>query len=255
MVKRVRRPLLINLGRVGLAALLILAWQLAVNHGLVDKFVASSPSKIWHQLSDWFSSGSIWAPLWATLKELFLGYGLGLAVGVALGMAIGISGTARAFFEPFLTFFNALPRQILTPIFIVLLGFGLLPKIVTVFCVIVIVITLTVSAGTQEIHGSLIDNARMLGARNHHLFQDVYLPGAGIWILSSARVAIALAFQTAIVAEFFGSAEGLGHLIQVNLTSLDATAMYSAILIAGLLAVVFDLTLAGLQRRAAIWLP
>jgi NitT/TauT family transport system permease protein len=180
---------------------------------------------------------------------------MGLSVGVAIGIATGLSSTMRAYFEPFLVFVNALPRLVLTPIFIALLGFGSLPKVLTVFSVIVVTIALTVSTGTREIQGSLIDNARMLGAKPWNLFRDVYLPGVGVWILSSARVAIAIAFQAAIVAEFFGASAGLGHEIEMDMTSLDATGVYSAILIAGVLAFLIDIALTRVQRRTAAWLP
>jgi ABC-type nitrate/sulfonate/bicarbonate transport system permease component len=250
-----RRTVLVHVTRVVLLAASLAAWQLGVEHGVLDKFVVSSPQAIWDQLRAWFSGSSIWTALWTTLRELLLGYAFGLIVGVSVGIAIGVSATMRAYCEPFLVFFNSVPRLILTPIFIVIFGFGLLPKILTVFAVIVIVIILTVSTSIQEIRGQLISNARMLGATRLGLLRQVYLPGVSIWILASARVAISLAFQAAIVAEFFGSAEGLGHLIQLNQTTLNATAMYAAILLAGAMAFLLDLVLMRVQRRTSAWMP
>jgi NitT/TauT family transport system permease protein len=250
----VRRSLAINVGRVLLAVSFLAIWQLLVNRGVLDPFVVSSPDRIWHEFRQLLADGQIWDPVQTTLKELFLGYAAGLLIGVAIGLTIGLSVTMRTYFEPFLVFFNAVPRLVLTPIFVALFGFGMLPKVLTVFCVIFVVIALTVAAGTLEIQANLIENARALGARRRDLFKDVYIPGVGVWILASARVAIAISFQAAIVAEFFGASGGLGHEIEVDLTALNATGMYVWILIAGALAFMFDLVLSRVQRRTSVWL-
>lgn len=46
----------------------------------------------------------------------------------------------------------------------------------------------------------------MLGANRRQLPRHVYLPSATIWVFSSLRTSVGLAFAGAVVGEYLGSA-------------------------------------------------
>lgn len=240
--------------RLGLVIGFFALWQHAADSGWINRFILSSPSEIWEDIQDQVGTGTIWGAIRSTLQTLLIGYGLGVVVGTALGLLIGISSTARDFLTPFFAFFNALPRIVLVPIFVALLGFTDWPKILTVFSVIVIIIVFQVSNGVQQIGVNYIENARALGAGRVGIMRDVYLPGVSVWLLAASRVAMAYAFHAALVAEYFGSAEGLGFQMHNALTSLDSTGVYSALVVASIIAFIMDRMLVGVQRRTTVWL-
>ena len=98
-------------------------------------------------------------------------------------------------------------------------------------------------------------NARVLGGNGFQLLGTVYLPGVALTILSSARLAVGLGFQAAVVAQFFGSPVGLGFLIAEGQQSYNPTQIYAAIVLTSLLAYVIDLGLGIVEKRASRWLP
>lgn len=241
--------------QTGTICVLLLIWQTAAWLGKVNPVVASSPADIVRELWGWIADGSILVDLASTFQILFLGYGLGVLGGLALGILKGLSPTARAYLDPFLTFGNSFPRILLIPFFVVWLGFGVTPKVIVVFLVLVFMVIAIVENGVREIGGDIIASTRILGAGPIGLLRDVYLPGIGLWILVSARVCVGYAFQAAVVSEFFGANHGLGFLIMKGQGSYDIAAIYAALLVTVILALFFQSLLGLLERRYVRWLP
>jgi NitT/TauT family transport system permease protein len=231
-------------------------WELLTRTGVLNTFTVSSPSGVWDQLWIWIKNGELARSSETTLITLAMGYGLGLLVGVVIGVATGLSTTLRLYFEPFLVFFNAVPRLILIPFFVTWLGFGRTPKVVVVFLVIVFLIIINVQAGIREVESDVVENARMLGARRIALLREVYAPAVAIWVLTSARLAIGIAFQAAVVTEFFGSTQhGLGYLIQQGQELLNTNQIYAGVVATVAFAWILDLALGILDRRVSRWVP
>jgi NitT/TauT family transport system permease protein len=230
-------------------------WQYAASAGRINPFVASSPNAILQEVWSWIADRSIFVHIAATLEIIFLGYGIGVAGGLAIGVLKGLSPTAKAYLDPFLVFGNSLPRIILIPFFVVWLGFGLAPKVITVFLVLVFMVTAIIENGMKEIGRDIIANARVLGAGPFGLLWDVYLPGLGLWVLVSARVCVGYALQAAVVSEFFGAHEGLGFLIMKGEGSYDVATIYGALLVTVVLALIFHFILGLIERRVTRWLP
>lgn len=255
MVKTQGRVRLFLLGRLVVAAALVVLWALLAGSTVVNAYAIAGPDAVVRQIGDWIGDGSIWGNIASTMQVLALGYGAGVLVGVVAGVAVGVSPTFRLYAEPFLVFFNAVPRLVLIPFFIVWLGFGPAPRIITVFLVIVFVIAITVQTSVQEIPEEYISNATALGARKIDLARDVYAPAIAIWVVASARIAIGLAFQAAVVSEFFGASSGLGQLIIHGSQTFDANEIYAAITLTVILALAIDLALARVDRHVRRWLP
>jgi NitT/TauT family transport system permease protein len=230
-------------------------WQLLCSSGAFDPTTVSSPAVVWDEISGWTSSGSLWPTILETLATFAIGYGLGVVVGVAIGVAMGMSEAVRLYLDPFIVFFNAIPKLVLVPLMIAWLGFTRTPGVIVVFLVVVFLVAVTVHKGMETIGGEFVDNAKMLGARTGGLVRDVYLPAVAIWVMTSARLAVGLAFQAAVVAEFFGSGHGLGYLIVHGEQTFTASQIWGAIIVTVILACVIDFLLSLLDRRVSRWVP
>ncbi len=130
-----------------------------------------------------------------------------------------------------------------------------LPKIILVFITISLLITITVQASISEVGVDYRNNARMLGASKFDLLKDVFLPGVVVYILASARLAVGVAFQSAVVVEFFGGTSGLGYLINQGQEWLNSPMIYGAIIITSFLAWIIDFFMSRMQQRVTKWHP
>jgi NitT/TauT family transport system permease protein len=230
-------------------------WELLIEIGTLNEFTVSSPDAIAEQIWLWLENGVLVRAVENTLTILVLGYSIAIVIGVVLGIATGLSPGLRQYLTPFLIVGNALPRLVLVPFFVAWIGFGQAPKIIIVVLVILFLITFTVQTSIREVQGEYIENALMLGARRWDLITDVFAPAVLVWIVTSARLSIGLAFQAAVVSEFFGATEGLGVLIHHGQEIFAATEIYAAIAITMLLSWIIDFGLAMVDRRVSRWVP
>ena len=76
-----------------------------------------------------------------------------------------------------------------------------------------------------------------------------------MWIMTSARLTVGSALQAAIVAEFVGATSGLGYLTSVGQNAFDTNAVWAAVFVAMVIAVLVDRLLYLLQRRLTRWTP
>jgi NitT/TauT family transport system permease protein len=230
-------------------------WQVLAERGEIDTSFFPEPSQIWNTLRTWFDDGTIWDNVWSTVWLLVSGWALGTIAGVVLGMLLGLSRTVRELLEPFVAFFNAVPRLVLFPLFAVWFGFGTMPKVLFVATVVVFVVAINVAAGVREVPPSVVQNARVLGANPFALLRHVYLPAVGLWVTSTARMTVGYAFNAAIAAEFVGAAQGLGYLIFQGQTEFRSEQIYAALALTIVIAVVIDGLLSIAERRATRWMP
>jgi ABC-type nitrate/sulfonate/bicarbonate transport system permease component len=239
--------------RIAIIVALAAAWQLLCSNGVVSSDAVSSPSDIAHELWSWLHTSSFWRDVGSTLLTLALGYGAGVTLGVALGLLMGTSKIARAYAEPFVIFLNALPRLILVPFFVAWLGYGRTPQVLVVFLLIVFVVAVTVDTGVRGINPDTVRHAVMVGAGRLRVFSDVYLPAAGVWIVSSARLSVGFALQAAVVSEFFGSNVGLGYRINHGTQTFDPAEIYTAIIVTVVIAWMLDVLLTRVSSSALRW--
>ena len=250
------------IGRAGMPAAqiavfvgLIGLWQWASVTGRIDKFFYGRPSIVWVRLSGWISDGSLWGNLRSTLELLAIGYLVGLFIGFGLGWLMGASRLAHAILEPYVVFMNAVPRIILYPFFVVWLGFGQFPKILTVILVMVPIVSINIATGYKSVEGQYLANMRAQGGNRSQLALQVYIPSLSLWVLSTCRVTFGLAFQAAISAELITSTSGLGYLAANGQTHFDVNAVYAALVVVTIVAVIVDGGLGLVERRATRWMP
>jgi NitT/TauT family transport system permease protein len=254
----------LTLAQVGVTLLFFFLWEYGANHKVIDPLFFSKPSAIWHYLRLWGSSHqpvflstgtTLWQDLEATVIVFGLGYAIGTVAGIVTGILLGTVRLAREIAEPFIIFMNAMPRLILLPVLVVIFGFGYLPQVLLVILVIYFIVTVQITTGVQETPIRLLNNARVLGASKFDLVRAIYVPSLMIWILSTSRVVIGFAVQAAIAAEFIGAARGLGFRFtdaQVKFRADEMFASFAAVL---LLALLVDVALSLVEKRATRWMP
>ena len=255
MTSKSTRRVVMVAAQLGFVVLLIVGWGIYAGSSRKNAFIAGSPLGTWNELVGWFTSGSIWNDIWATLAAAAGGYLVAVLLGTAIGVLTGIIPWLHDVLAPFFAFWNGFPRLAFYPFFAILFGYSLVSRMALVTFVIVFLIIANTAAGVREVDGLILDNMRMLGASRSEQVRHVYLPAAAVWIMTSARITVGLALQAAIVAEFIGSTAGLGYLTTVGQSQFDTNIVWAAIIVVMVLAVIIDRGLYGLQRRLTRWMP
>jgi NitT/TauT family transport system permease protein len=235
--------------------LLLLVWQWAGATGRLPTAYFGTPHGAGSALADMVSDGSLLGHVGSTLAVLTVGFVVGTLLGVAIGALIGVSEWARDVLEPFILFFNGMPRIILQPFFVVWLGFGFAPKVGLVIAVIVVMVAVTTAAALKDVDRDIVANTRILGANRLYMVIQVYIPSLALMLIASARTNLGFALQATLVSEFVGTASGLGYLIVKGQLTHNVNIIWAALITVVVLSVLLDFFVTLLERRTIRWMP
>lgn len=232
-------------------------WQLLVYKKVIDPFFFSSPFAIVTHIYHWVVSGTTQGPLYnqfiVTFEETIASFILGGIAGILFGYALGISDILAVIFGPYIKMFNALPRVVLVPIFILWFGLGFASKVASGFVLTFFIVFFNAFQGVREVDKNLLNNARLLGANKRQLASHVIIPSALTWILSSLHTSFGFALIGVVVGEFLGSTKGLGYLIAQAQGSFDTTGVFAGMVLLSVTALFADWLVTKLEKRFIGW--
>ena len=245
----------IRLFQLAVVVLMFGSWEGFGRAGVIDPFYFSMPSSIVARIWEWFTAGDIYTHLAITLAETILSFGIGTLMGISLGLWLGLSTLAAEVLDPFIKVFNAIPRILLAPIFVMWFGLGLTSKVALGATMVLFITFFNTYQGVREVNPVILANARLLKASRISLLRHVYVPSATSWILSSLRASVGMAVMGAIVAEYLGSSAGLGHLIAQAEGVFDATGVFSGIVVLSAFVIALDRSVDALEGKLLVWRP
>lgn len=245
------------LGSLTIVALL-LVWQcvpLVVPLSPGTKLFFTTPSDIARALWKMFASGTIWQPLSVSVSGFALGLALAIAVGLPLGVFLGRSRTLDAMLDPFITAFNATPRLVFLPLLLLWFGLGLWTKVAIVFIGALFPIVINTYEGVRNSDKVLINVVRSFGAKEWDIARLVVVPNAMPYIVAGLRLAIGRAVLGVVVAEFFGSEEGLGVVMLRAASSYHADIVFAGLIIFAALSLIMTGIVKAIENRLSRWRP
>jgi putative hydroxymethylpyrimidine transport system permease protein len=251
--KRVR-----SLGRayasaIALTLVLIGGWQLAVWLGHVPDYLLPSPSAIIADLkTDWV----VLSPaLWVTLREVLIGFVIATITGIGLAVVLHLFGPLRRAMYPILIASQTIPIVVLAPILVILLGYGILPKLVIVALICFFPIVVNGLDGLRAVDDDFISMMYTLHANRWAIFRRVEFPGALPSIFSGMRIAATFASIGAVFGEWAGSNAGLGYVMLEATPNLLTSRIFAAILLLTVISLVLFGLVSLVERIAVPWAP
>lgn len=246
---------MITAGRLAIALLILLLWQAGTLTGVLPPLFFGRPERIAAVIVQWFVSGEIWPHLAVTIAETLMAFATGTVAGVVAGLVLGLSPRTRAVLSPFINAANAMPRVILAPIFAMWFGLGMASKVALGFTLVFFIVFFNVLQGVREVSPTVLNGTRMLGASRQQLLRHVYLPAALSWVFSSLHVSVGMAFVGAVIAEYLGSASGVGYLILQAEGVFDVDTVFAGIVVLTACALVLDACVTLAETRFLVWQP
>jgi NitT/TauT family transport system permease protein len=226
-VSRLRRRLGSYLPSLVLFAAVLTVWQVAVSVLGIREYILPSPAAVLHALS----SGEIpWlSHVWITTLEIVGAFLLAGVVGVALGIAIAWSETLARALVPFLVFVNTLPKVAVAPLFLLWLGYGVLPNMLIGALIGFFPVVINTAVGLTQVDAEMLDLGRVFSAPKWKIFAKIRIPNAYPYILSALKVTATAAVVGAIVGEFVASQRGLGYVIITTQGSMNTPVAFAAL--------------------------
>lgn len=213
----------------------LVIWEATTRGGLIPPFILPAPSAIALRLKD---LGWLLAPhVIVTATEIVLGFLLAVVGGIGLAIATAYLPPFERAIYPWIVASQAVPKVAIGPLFVMWLGFGLLPKVLIAFLIAFFPIMIDTVVGLRSVEQELLFLLRSMGARRWKTFLYLNLPNALPNIFAGMKVAITLATVGAIVGEFIGANEGLGYILIFANGTIDTTLIFAALVLISVLAV------------------
>ncbi len=100
--------------QISILIVLLTAWEIAANNGIIDSFIMSKPSKILKTFIN-LSSNDLFTHIWVTCSETLAGFLLGTGMGIIIAIILWWSNFLSKVLEPYLVILNSLPKVALRP--------------------------------------------------------------------------------------------------------------------------------------------
>ena len=227
------------------------AWEIYVDAGGVNALVLPAPHTVFKALVE--DRGTLWHNLKPTAEEILFGIALAAVVGMLIAVLLHFSGVTRAAVYPSLVASQAIPIVILTPLLVIWLGFGLLPKLLVIALVCFFPIVVTTLSGLETVDPDLIKLLRTFGAGRWQTFWRVEWPAALPGLFTGARLAAVFSVIGAVFAEQAGSNAGLGYLLNVTIANLETAEAFATVFVLAAFAILLFGLLTFAERRALPW--
>ena len=204
----------------------------------VDKRITSKRSLVFHAS--------------VTLSSTLAGFVLGTLLGTLLAIGIVHSRTLDASLMPWIITSQTIPILAIAPMIIVglyNLGIeGLLPKAIISMYLSFFPVAVGMVKGLRSPERMSLDLMRTYSASRSQTFWKLRLPASMPFLFASMKVGIAISLVGAIVAELPTVSNGLGARLLAGSYYGQTVQIWSALIVAALLAAMLVFLLGGLER-------
>jgi NitT/TauT family transport system permease protein len=227
----------------------IVLWWLLTKLG----FNFPSPLAVVQRGVELISDGTLFSDILASLGRVFAGFLLGSALAIPVGFLMGWYVSARGLIEPWVQFFRTIPPLAMLPMVLVLLGIGESPKIFVIFLAAFLVCVISTFQGVTNVDRTLINAARVLGAKDGRIFVRVVIPASTPFILVGMRVGLGSAWATLVAAELLAAQQGLGYRMQNAQLYYDLPTIFVGVVTIGILGLAMDRAILFTERKLTSW--
>jgi NitT/TauT family transport system permease protein len=240
---------------LGMPALVIIVWCILTlgDKPIVNELFLPSPIKVLQATLAMIFEHTLFPAIWASMKRIVISFLAASAVALPLGVLMGAFEPINRLMEPIMAPLRYMPISAFIPLLILWFGIGESQKIAFLFLGVFVYLLPVVVNAIRAVPEELVQTSLTLGASRFQAVMTVLVPHALPDIFDSFRVMNAISWTYVILAEFVNAREGIGFMIQLAGSHLKTAQMFSGILIIGLIGLLTDALIRGLNRVLFRW--
>ena len=246
--RRLGRWLLPVAGVLGVFVL----WGLVVRIFDIKPYYIPSPAQALGTIrDDW----DVLQPLfWTTVKETVVGFVAGAVFGFVLAVLMSRWSVVRRVVYPVLVASQAIPIVAIAAPLVIMLGFGLLPKVAIVAFIVFFPVVVNVLDGFASVDRDLLNLARIMDGRPLRVLRTIELPATLTPLFSALKLGATYAVTGAVLGEWTGTTTpGLGNYLLIQNSRLNTPAVYAAVLLLTAIGVTGFLLVVLAERLCTPW--
>lgn len=243
-------PLVRKAAAYGFAIAFILAgwWITAV---LVDSPALPTPGATFGVLSE--NLPALGPYFLTSAGRVVVSVVLGTVLAVPLAQVCARSPRLDGLFAPVLYILYPIPKVVLLPILLVLLGLGDAPKVVLVSLTVFFQVLVAVRDAVRSVPEGAVLSARALGASRWGIYRSVTVPATLPAVFTSLRISVGTAIAVLFIAEAMAGSTGLGYFIMQSWSMVNYPRMFAGIVALAVLGLVLYGIFDAAERRLTRW--
>ena len=232
--------------------LVFLVWDLIIRIFNVEPFVAPSPGEALGALCDNWST--LWPLAIETIRETTYGFVLGAVLGFVLAVAMAQTRIVQGLVYPVLISSQAVPIIAIAAPLVILLGFGIWPKIVIVAWIVFFPVAVSVLDGLANVDEDLLKLAHVMGGTRSRVFLKIRLPATVSPLYSGLKIGATYAVTGAIIGELVASTgDSLAGFQRNANSSLDTPAVWGTTILMTAIGIGWFLLVMTFERLTTPW--
>lgn len=217
----------------------------------LPEYLLPSPWLVLRRTVDLFVDPRLAGHTFRSLERVGAALLLALLLGTALAVTARYQPALRGFLiDRVLPLLNAFPTLGWALLAIYWFGVGDLTVIFVELAIVLPFIVTNLWQGLQQLDADLMEMGRSFTRNRTRVFFQVAWPMLVPYVLSALRVSYGVCWKIALIAEVFGTQQGLGYLLNFARSQFDSALMFATIVAVILLVFAVDRFLfRSLERR------
>ena len=188
-----------------------------------------------------------------TATNVVIAVALGSVAGALAGLVTARFAMIRALLDPIMMTMGTIPILVLAPFFLIWFGVKRITAVLLVAIYVAVILYIFAQRAADNLDPIYEESALTLGASPRRIVRDILIPGTVPQILGGVRIALGGAWGLEAIAELLGAQYGIGKIVQVLAGATDVEGIFAALIVLGLVAVIFDGLAAFAIARVAGW--
>lgn len=244
-----KRKILVNVIRISIVIILLLAWQLLVNLEIINPFIFSSPLNIFKTFISLIKSNNLIQHVNITIYETLASFLLATFLGIFVASLLWLNNFMAKVLDPFLTILNSLPKVSLGPIIIIWFGANTNSIIVMALLISTMTSIISIYQGFKEVAPNKITLMKSLNASKMQIFFKLILPANYSNIISILKINISMSLIGVIMGELLVSKKGIGYLIMYGSQVFNLDLVMTGIILLAIISVIIYYLILYLEKK------
>lgn len=245
----------INTGKVllpiGLILLILIAFEMLVDFGIISNRVLPPPTTIVKTLIHELPLMS--AYILYTLRLALTGFLIAFLLALVLAIVMDNVPLVEKAIYPILLITQTIPTIALAPILVLWFGYGEAPKLILIVSVCFFPIAINLLDGLKSADKDLLKMLKSMGAGKLKRFWLAKLPSSMGGMFSGLKIAATYCIMGSVVAEWLGGAKGIGvYMIRVK-KSYSYDKMFASIIVVIVLSLLLTQLMVMLRKIIIKW--
>lgn len=236
----------------GVVAFIGIMWKLAAM--ALGGVILPHPEEVFRVFFFAMGTEVFWEHFFVSAYRAVAGMALAWFIAFPLGLIMGSVKRVDDLLAPFIFLTYPVPKIVLLPIFLLLLGLGDATKISMIALILGYQILVTTRDGVKSIHPKYFDSVRSLGGSRLDVLREVLLPAALPHGFTALRLGTGVAVAVLFFVESFATTRGLGYMIMDAWGAMDYLTMFTGILGMSMMGAALYEIANFMERRMCKWM-